>query len=494
MPELIEWPCDVPGCQNFVCEQGAICYMCFEVRCDEHDKSPLHACREPQTNAERQQRKNNTKKRYLGILLSKVEEYKHEIIKDAERHGLGQCELVLPTDTEEFFESSRASGFNIHFPLNWQDGTKWLLRVRQDLGHRLPRQVRELSIRSEVTTLSILQDNGIPVPAAWLPAYIGTDEEDPHSEPPFDYFFYEFLEGKTWTIPKHPWYAMDLPQDTLSHFIEGYAKHQIQMSLIQLPVKQIGCLQPSKLTETVEAGPIIARGTFQNSKPPYLLGPFSTQRDRYLAHIDATLRYIILGAVSRYDCLDAYLWHLELRELVSHSDVLAQPIEEVHIKHDDEKGDHLMWDEEGNIVGILDWEWAYTTTKGEAFAAPYIFYEDIDYITADNIMTKEEQLLIDCYERHSRPDLADCVRGGRLYQRLRHIGQYADHNWKRGFREPFGPNPAPNFHPPKYDVDWRVYMMKRYTDDVGLADIMQRSRCTIEKSEEEARKWHQEKE
>jgi len=56
-----------------------------------------------------------------------------------------------------------------------------------------------------------------------------------------------------------------------------------------------------------------------------------------------------------------------------------------------------------------------------AFAAPKWAYETEDYLNGDNSQTPEEDLLCEAYIRLDRPDLAQCVRGGRRYQRLHNI-------------------------------------------------------------------------
>jgi hypothetical protein len=62
-----------------------------------------------------------------------------------------------------------------------------------------------------------------------------------------------------------------------------------------------------------------------------------------------------------------------------------------------------------------------STTKAAAFAAPKWAYETDDYLNGDSSQTPEEDLLSEAYERVGRPDLADCIRGGRRYHRLADI-------------------------------------------------------------------------
>ncbi|WVF70963.1 hypothetical protein IAT40_005759 [Kwoniella sp. CBS 6097] len=267
---------------------------------------------------------------------------------------------------------------------------------------------------------------------------------------PLDCFYCSKIEGKPWKIrQKRYWEPLDLPEDQLDRFIEEYAKVQIQLSNIHLPFNKIGCVFPSDTknregSPSYTVGPVVARGRFMKPASPYLLGPFATNKERYLAHIDAALYYITMNALqASFECssispVDEYLWHLELRELVAKSKQLDQVPDQIFFKHDDEKGDHLMVDDQNNVIGILDWEWAYVTTKAEAFSTPDIFTRRLSYSWGRNTMSLEEEKLITCYERLKRPDLADCVRNGRLYTKILRIGQYDTVYSKRGFRDVFG--------------------------------------------------------
>lgn len=62
-----------------------------------------------------------------------------------------------------------AHGTNIHFPLTFDDGRKWMVRVRQTIHARAPRDVLRMTALSEVATYKALRDGGVPVPQAWAP-------------------------------------------------------------------------------------------------------------------------------------------------------------------------------------------------------------------------------------------------------------------------------------------------------------------------------------
>lgn len=76
----------------------------------------------------------------------------------------------------------------------------------------------------------------------------------------------------------------------------------------------------------------------------------------YLAHLDRMIEQTILG--QRYSPgveLAGYLVLLEVRTLVAGCSELEKAIG--YLKHGDDKGDHIMIDDNGNVVSVIDWEW-----------------------------------------------------------------------------------------------------------------------------------------
>ncbi|WVF70961.1 hypothetical protein IAT40_005757 [Kwoniella sp. CBS 6097] len=479
MADLVEWPCDIEGCNRVALSRRAICPFCFQARCEVHIPFKVHGCYIEE--------RGKGMHLWLENLLEKLQVHRNAIYEDVSRIRPNRtCTLDIPENADAMLEREwrMLGSFNVNFIMTFDDGVKWVLRIRQDRGHRLPRVIREANIRSEVTTMNLLKANGVQVPAAWLPCHL--DQADPCVEElPFDYFFIEFIEGEKWKVWRPLDKPIDLPKEQLELFIEVYAKQQIKMSEVFVPTKRIGCLSNNP-DNNIVAGPIIARGTFMTHKPPYLLGPFKTLQERYLAHIRAHLDYLALGAI-QWCAMESYLWHLEVEELVLNSRLLAEEPDAVYIKHDDDKGDIFLYDDQKQITGVLDWEWAFTTTKGEAFAPPDLFFNSLDFYEGANHLTDEENMLIATYERYGRADLADCVRTGRLYQRLSLIGRYERVLGKGGLRTVFCDIP-PDFNPPPADSEWMVYMMKRYKDHAGLQKIMDKLGWTIERAEEEVLK------
>ncbi|OJA14607.1 hypothetical protein AZE42_07963 [Rhizopogon vesiculosus] len=86
----------------------------------------------------------------------------------------------------------------------------------------------------------------------------------------------------------------------------------------------------------------------------------------------------------------------------------------------DDKGDHILVNEELDTMGIIDWEWSKVVTKSFAFAAP-IMLLPLAFDEGDNQLTEDEEELAKVFESLGRPDMTLCVRGGRVYHHISFI-------------------------------------------------------------------------
>ncbi|WWC96661.1 hypothetical protein V866_003533 [Kwoniella sp. B9012] len=498
MPELVEYPCGFTGCTSTVLGWEAKCQVCNVVLCGLHDNENNHECcrlarlEHDERNEALFKVKQATREKNLKHILEQIKSHQATLEREVSTIRPGHtCSLIIPK-LEDLVKSKWYAGFNVHFLITFEDDVNWLLRVRQPHGPSPSQEISDIVMTSEVTTLNFLKANGIPVPGAWLPRHLRVGNSNAVA---LRFMFSPRLERVNLSrSTKILTSLLNYPPNELRKFVEGYAKIQIQLSNIPLEHTEIGSLFTSPNDESsakdVRVGPIIGTLTFMQPSPPYFFGPFRTNKERYLAHIDATLGYISKGALYKDNLIDDYPWHLELRESVNGCKELDKQTDKVYVKHADERGDHLMVNEEGKIISILDWEWAYVTTKGEAFSTPKLFHQDYEWMRlGDNSLREAERILIECYELHGRSDLADCVRRGKLYTRLEGIGNYDPLCVKKGFREVFGDDIPEDFHPPENDVDWRIYMMKRYENLEELKKVMEDYGWSIERAENEKEKW-----
>ena len=147
------------------------------------------------------------------------------------------------------------------------------------------------------------------------------------------------------------------------------------------------------------------------------LGPFGTLETAYTAIIRQQMRILAHYEVNDLpvDNYLAFLWRLNaLNELIAVSASRQGPF---YLKHFDDKGDHIMIDEEYNITGLIDWEFASAEAKELAFSAPCMMWPVGKFYDGDNSLTEDEVRFATIFEQCGRVDLGEVVRGGRRWQR-----------------------------------------------------------------------------
>jgi hypothetical protein len=61
--------------------------------------------------------------------------------------------------------SLATGGMNVHVPIDFEDGTKWLARVRQKRFDSPPPAISRIIMESEICTMQALKRAGVAVPA-----------------------------------------------------------------------------------------------------------------------------------------------------------------------------------------------------------------------------------------------------------------------------------------------------------------------------------------
>ena len=165
------------------------------------------------------------------------------------------------------------------------------------------------------------------------------------------------------------------------------------------------------------------------------LGPFGPLRDCHTAEINLILDLIRRREMYAQQPVDAYLIHLFLLELVPRiTSPVDSPIESgrpspFFLTHADDKGDHILVDEDFHITAVIDWEWAYTVPPALAFNSPIMLFDVGDFYDGNNGLSKDEETFAGLLEQKSRLDLAGHVRGGRAHHRLAFYCGYDLSDW-----------------------------------------------------------------
>lgn len=102
-------------------------------------------------------------------LLDRID--RESVDKDLSRHRPSvEFKLDLPTSSvwrERYEDYPLSGGYNAHYPVEWTDGKKWLLRVRLPDFFSPPLMYRYIMTKVEITTMNFLADAGLAVPRAW---------------------------------------------------------------------------------------------------------------------------------------------------------------------------------------------------------------------------------------------------------------------------------------------------------------------------------------
>ncbi|WVW79909.1 hypothetical protein I302_101879 [Kwoniella bestiolae CBS 10118] len=351
--------------------------------------------------------------------------------------------------------------FNFHLVIDFDVGTKWVMRIRWKQTRLQPDEAIEMCMRSEIATLKALFDGGARVTRSY--------ERPRHSTVSSElmYFYQEFVKG----FPTHCVFGPMTPKPMTSTCMKSYAAWMI--SLEKITFNKAGSLRLTDRGEVV-FGSHIERDRTALIHPPYYLGPFNTAKERWLSTIAWKMRSILdKREVKPSEELLCYLSMLEMKDLVSGCEELEKGPR--YIKHYDLHGRHDK--DTGELNALLDWEWASLTCKAEAFIPPDCFrVEGRNPCSSD--LGETERLLVEAYVELGRPDLIQLIRGGRKYHWI-HIIVLRTHfsvgalNAARGAF--LGLSDDWTGYPETVE-EWRDMMLNRYREDDGVKELLSRQK------------------
>ncbi|KAJ4298688.1 hypothetical protein N0V88_003720 [Collariella sp. IMI 366227] len=292
--------------------------------------------------------------------------------------------------------SSAMGGQNCHADIVFDDGVTWIARFRREGVSSPPKAIGDYDLRSEAATILFLQSQTrVPVPQVfgWAAA------TDPDNDVGVGYILMEKLVGK----PVH-W-----PQLSASE----KEKVMQQLADVYLEIER----HPFDRDPT-KFGGIAFPPMFVEGRP---LGPFSSSAEAARAIVKSYTDKVWNGEIGVNNVEDILLAHRFRFDLID--DVWPengqQPGGETfYLRHTDDKGDHILVDELFNIVGIIDWEWAQTTSKEDAFCSPCMLWPVGLFYDGSNELSEEEVRFAEMFRERGRDDLADYVVRGRKVQRF----------------------------------------------------------------------------
>ncbi|KAK3375078.1 hypothetical protein B0H63DRAFT_496348 [Podospora didyma] len=234
-------------------------------------------------------------------------------------------------------------GQNCHVEISFDDGVQWLARFKLAQTSSPPLEIRDYILASEAATMEVFD---------WA------SESDPHNTVGTGYILTEKMKG----APLN-WQQRTIDQDQKDKVLRQLA--DIHLEIERHPLSVIGSITPH------------AAAIASNGSPPagaiYLL-----------AH---RFRHDIINDIWRDEDGD-------------------EP-QKFSLKHPEDKGDHILVDSDFNITATIDWDWAQTVSKEEAF------YDGFNDLSDDEV-----RFAAIFRDERGRQDLPDCVLQGRKVQRF----------------------------------------------------------------------------
>ncbi|KAG6222051.1 hypothetical protein E4U34_001615 [Claviceps purpurea] len=314
-------------------------------------------------------------------------------------------------------------GQNCHAEITFEDGVVWLARFRIVSVIAPPPEVRDYILQSEALTMQFLQRHTrVPCPRVFDWAC----ESDPTNTIGVGYILMEKLNGTSLI-----WQKATAAQK--EKIVRQYA--EIMLEIERHPFDKLGSLiatagirsgeaiEGPAVESQIQVGALADYSTFRSGDGGMPLGPFRSSEEAFRAIVEANMRMTVAGEIGSaenvLDLLLAYRFRLDVLDKVSGQTATAEKgSEQFFLKHADDKGDHILVNDDFDIVGIIDWEWCQTASREQAFSSPCMMWPISAFYNGSNELTEEELLLARVFRERGREDLASCVLHGRKVQRL----------------------------------------------------------------------------
>lgn len=288
-------------------------------------------------------------------------------------------------------------GANYHARIRFHDGSVWLIRVPR-MNASIPQSLIDYLIRSEYATLKFLETTKVPAPRAFGHGIAG----DKNKKVGVSYILMEEMGGKPWNMqgPRGKSSADDKDKERVW---SGVANILIELQRYPFPKAGSFLPGPSPSEPIVSA---VASDRFLVLSPS---GPFGKAGNYYTSYVEQNMALIADGQLFTSYPVNAYLVFAFLKSQIQ--DVASpDPVSgEFYIKHVDDKGDHLMVDDELNVVGIIDWQMTRLVPASEAFGPSLVTAGMDDIYNGVSSLTVHDHALARCLKAKRADGLADIM-------------------------------------------------------------------------------------
>lgn len=341
---------------------------------------------------------------------------------------------------------------NYHGRIRFDDGApSWLIRVPRITGFAvgLPVRLVEYLICSEYATLKFLETTTVPAPRAFA---FGIPSQGTDHGIGVCFLMMEELPGKPWDGQKDATKVWK----TLAEIFDELAKH---------PFQQAGSLHIEPSNDNRISISAVASDRFVCLDP---YGPFETSEAYYTAWAEQHLVLIADGQLYPHFPIEAYLVYRFLQENTIHLSDCDD--NKFFLKHVDDKGDHVLVDEDSNVIGIIDWQMARVVPQREAFALSLVT-ADMSALCAGNTSLSSRDVALHDALRKKRPDLAGCMGDEKMRRFFWGLGLETE--WK--YALPLAIAILNIFGVTQSWDTWSALAMRRYDDDERLRRLVKGS-------------------
>ncbi|KAJ8069598.1 hypothetical protein OCU04_000036 [Sclerotinia nivalis] len=444
--------------------------LCQRHLCSQHLVGPDHTCP--------QREEDSYDSAILGAQIVEIQGLLSQINQDAlaKRASLLRnlsC-VVIPTDLDSL--STVMGNVNLHLELQFSDGVRWIARIKRQNVTTPLKPVQKLVIECEVATYRFLQSTQVPAPRVFD---FCASSDNVVGVP---YILMEKVPGR--------------PFSKCTPTVEQRYRVMKQTALIykelhQHPFETMGSLHLQDSEPGYFVGPLASEllSDFEfsdNNEGLKTLGPFHDLAHYYDQIIARILCMIVNGVFYTPWPIETYLIHLSLHDLAS-SLSFSQSFStagngKFYLKHLDDQGSHIMVDEDYNITGVIDGEWAFTAPATIAFTSPMMLWDVGDFFDGKSSLSKEEvefASLLDHEENDAQTQgLGTYVKKGKMTQRLNFLigNEISDWDISSYIQNFSALLQAPDFSTNvRFSWDeWKSNALEKYKNDEGLQKLNER--------------------
>lgn len=351
---------------------------------------------------------------------------------------------------------------NYHARIRFHDGSpSWLLRVPRvaSFAVGLPVSLADYLILSEYATLKFLETTTVPAPQAFGYGVCGNGTDHGVG---LSFLLMQELPGRPWTGEGAS--GKEATEDEKARIWGDLA--EILVELEHHPFPKAGSL--CFLLSNIEVS-AVASDRFVVLTPH---GPFHNSTAYYTAFAEQYLQLIADGQLYTEYPVNAYLVYRFLKDKASQlaQQGQAQSREEFFLKHVDDKGDHLLVDDNLHITGIIDWQMARVVPRREAFG-PSLVTADMSALCRGRVsLSSDDVALTDALRQKSISELVSCVTDEKV--RRFFWGLALEPEWSRAL--PLASAILEVFGAGQDWTRWRETALKQYETDERLKGLVER--------------------